>query len=641
MKHISIDIETYSSVDLTECGVYRYSESPDFEVLLFGYSADGGEVKVVDTANGEQLPAEILSALNDDGVIKWAFNANFERVCLSRLLGVTLDPASWRCTMVWSMYLGLPHTLKQVGEVLNLKDRKLEEGGDMIKIFSLPDKYGRRTNPQTLPAQWEKFKSYNKRDVEVELAIQRCLAGFPVPDSVWQEYAMDQRINDRGIAIDPTLVNNAITLDEQAKSVLGERMKEITGLENPNSIVQLKKWLGDRGLQMPSLGKKEVAAALKTVSGEAAEVLRLRQQSGKSSVSKYTAMKKSVCADGRIRGMFRFYGARTGRWTSKIVQLQNLPQNHLPDLKQARELVTSNNREALEMLYENIPDTLSQLIRTAFTPKEGKKFVVADFAAIEARVIAWLAGESWRQKAFAEGADIYCASASKMFGVPVEKHGVNGHLRQKGKIAELALGYGGSVGALTSMGALEMGLSEDELLPLVESWREANPAITALWYGVGAAAKQAISERGTAQAYGLKFEYKSGFLFIELPSKRRLAYVKPQIGGKGITYWGVSGKDWKQLESYGAKLVENIVQAISRDLLVNAMKNLRGYDIVAHVHDELIIECDKSVSLEKICGEMAKAPVWAEAASKAEADPKTKGLILRADGYECEFYRKD
>lgn len=639
MKQISIDIETYSSVDLTECGVYRYSESPDFEVLLFGYSADGGEVKVVDIANGEQLPAEILSALNDDGVIKWAFNANFERVCLSRFmrlpLGEFLSPESWRCTIVWSMYLGLPHTLKQVGEVLNLKDRKLDEGEDLIKIFSLPDKYGQRIDPRTLPAQWVKFKRYNKRDVEVEMAIQRCLTGFPVPDLVWREYAMDQRINDRGIAIDPTLVNNAITLDEQAKNELGERMKKLTGLENPNSVTQLKRWLGERGLQMPSLGKKEVAAALKTASGEAAEVLRLRQQSGKSSVSKYTAMKKSVCADGRIRGMFRFYGARTGRWTSKIVQLQNLPQNHLPDLKQARELVISNDREALEILYENIPDTLSQLIRTAFIPREGKKFIVADFAAIEARVIAWLAGESWRQKAFAEGADIYCASASKMFGVPVEKHGVNGHLRQKGKIAELALGYGGSVGALTSMGALEMGLSEDELLPLVESWREANPAITALWYGVGAAAKQAISERGAAQAYGrspsagLKFEYKSGFLFIELPSKRRLVYVKPQIGGKGITYWGVSGKDWKQLESYGAKLVENIVQAISRDLLVNAMKNLRGYDIVAHVHDELIIECDKAVSLENICGEMAKAPVWAN------------GLLLRADGYECEFYRKD
>ncbi len=634
MKHISIDIETYSSVDLTECGVYRYSESPDFEVLLFGYSADGGEVKVVDTANGEQLPAEILSALNDDGVIKWAFNANFERVCLSRLLGVTLDPASWRCTMVWSMYLGLPHTLKQVGEVLNLKDRKLEEGGDMIKIFSLPDKYGRRTNPQTLPAQWERFKRYNKRDVEAEMAIQRCLERFPVPDFVWEEYAEDQRINDRGIAIEPVLVNNAAELDELSKKELFERMRELTGLENTNSVTQLKKWLDERrlrderGLQMPSLDKKAVAEALKTASGEVAEVLRLRQRSGKSSVAKYSAMKRAVCADGRIRGMFRFYGTRTGRWTSKIVQLQNLPQNHLPNLETARALVISNDRGALEMLYD-IPDTLSQLIRTAFIPHEGKKFIVADFAAIEARVIAWLAGESWRQKAFAQGADIYCASASKMFGVPMEKHGVNGHLRQKGKIAELALGYGGSVGALTSMGALEMGLTEDELLPLVGSWREANPAITALWYGVGAAVKQAVSERGSAQAYGLKFEYKSGFLFIELPSRRRLAYVKPQVGGKGITYWGVSGKDWKQLESYGAKLVENIVQAISRDLLMNAMKNLRGYDIVAHVHDELIIECDKYASLEDICAEMAKAPVWA------------KRLILRADGYECDFYRKD
>lgn len=629
MKQISIDIETYSSVDLTECGVYRYAESPDFEVLLFGYSVDGGEVEVVDIANGEHIPAEILSALNSDGAIKWAFNANFERVCLSRFLGVTLDPASWRCTMVWCMYLGLPHTLKQAGEVLKLKDRKLGEGEDLIKIFSLPDKHGRCIDPRALPAQWTRFKSYNKRDVEVEMAIQRCLSGFPVPDFVWREYAADQRINDRGIAIDPTLVNNAIVLDAQAKNALGERMKELTGLENPNSVTQLKRWLSERRVQMPSLGKKDVAEALKTASGDAAEVLRLRQQSGKSSVAKYSAMKKSVCADGRIRGMFRFYGARTGRWTSKIVQLQNLPQNHLPDLKQARELVISNDREALEMLYENIPDTLSQLIRTAFIPREGKKFIVADFSAIEARVIAWLAGESWRQKAFAEGADIYCASASKMFGVPVEKHGVNGHLRQKGKIAELALGYGGSVGALTSMGALEMGLDEEELPELVESWRAANPAITALWYGVGAAAKQAISERGTAQAYDLKFEYKSGFLFIVLPSKRRLAYVKPQVGGKGITYWGVSGKDWKLLESYGAKLVENIVQAISRDLLVNAMENLSGYDIVAHVHDELIIECDRDVSLEDICAEMAKTPPWA------------RGLLLRADGYECEFYRKD
>lgn len=639
MKQISIDIETYSSVDLTKCGVYKYSESEDFKVLLFAYSVDGGEINVVDLANGENISEDIITALSDENVTKWAFNANFERVCLSRFFGLSyadyLSPKSWRCSQVWATFLGLPQTLKDVGAVLNLDKQKMDEGKDLIKFFCCPNKSGERNLPADFPDKWKVFKAYNKRDVEVEMAIQSRLAKFPVPDFIWDEYHLDQIINDRGIAVDMRLVDNAILLDELSKSELSEKLKSLTNLENPNSVTQLKEWFTANNFPVESLGKKEIAEYLKTACGAALEVLKLRQRSARSSVKKYAAMRNSVCKDGRVRGMFKFYGAnRTGRFSSKIVQLQNLPQNHLPDLEQARDLVKCGDFDALEMLYDDIPDTLSQLIRTAFVP-ETEKFIVADFAAIEARVIAWLSGESWRLKAFANGEDIYCASASKMFGVRVVKHGENGHLRQKGKIAELALGYGGSVGALKAMGALEMGLQEDELQDLVDSWRAANPHITALWWSVDRAVKQAIKERSRTETHGIKFIYQSGFLFIELPSKRRLVYVKPKIGenrfgGESVTYMGIgANKKWARLESYGPKFVENIVQAISRDLLVNAMRNLSEKRIVAHIHDELIIECGNEDSLEKICREMARTPTWG------------KGLLLRADGYECGFYKKD
>lgn len=638
MDHISIDIETYSSVDLTKCGVYKYSESKDFQVLLFGYSVSG-EIQVVDLANGEEIPSEIIAALKDENVTKWAFNANFERVCLSRFLGLPnaefLSPKSWRCSQVWAAYLGLPQTLKDVGAVLNLDKQKMDEGKDLIKFFCCPNRSGERNLHADFPDKWSLFKAYNKRDVEVEIAIQSRLARFPVSDFVWEEYHLDQEINDRGIALDMRLVENAIKFDERSKAALTARLHWITNLENPNSVTQLKEWLESQNFPVGSLGKKEVVEYRKIATGTVSEVLKLRQQLAKSSVKKYTAMKNAVCLDGRVRGMFKFYGAnRTGRFSSKIVQLQNLPQNHLTDLEQARDLVKCGDFDALEMLYDDIPDTLSQLIRTAFVPKSDK-FIVADFAAIEARVIAWLSGESWRLKAFANGEDIYCASASKMFGVPVVKHGENGHLRQKGKIAELALGYGGSVGALKAMGALEMGLPEDELQELVDSWRTANPHIVKLWWAVDRAVKRAVKERSRTETHGIKFEYKSGFLFIELPSKRRLAYAKPQIGenkfgGESVTYMGIGAtKKWERLESYGPKFVENIVQAISRDLLVNAMRNLSEKRIVAHVHDELIIECGEGDSIENICSEMGKTPPWA------------KGLLLRADGYECEFYKKD
>lgn len=639
MKHISIDIETFSSVDLKKCGVYKYSESADFRVLLFGYSVDGGEVQVVDLENGEEIPKDILAALSDENVTKWAFNANFERVCLSRFLELPnadfLSSNSWRCSQVWSAYLGLPQTLKEVGSVLNLDKQKMDEGKELINFFCCPNKNGERNLPEDFPDKWSLFKAYNKRDVEVEMAIQHRLTRFAVPDFIWEEYHLDQIINDRGIAVDMQLVENAIVLDDKAKGEITERLKTLTGLENPNSVTQMKQWLSENGLQLDSLGKKEVAECLKTVSDELAEVLKLRQRLSKNSVKKYTAMRNAACSDGRVRGMFKFYGAnRTGRFSSKIVQLQNLPQNHLPDLEQARGLVKCGDFDAFEMLYDDITDTLSQLIRTAFVP-ETEKFIVADFAAIEARVIAWLSGESWRLQAFANGEDIYCASASKMFGVPVVKHGENGHLRQKGKIAELALGYGGSVGALKAMGALEMGLQEDELQELVDSWRAANPHISSLWWSVDRAVKQAVKERSRTETHGIKFIYQSGFLFIELPSKRRLAYVKPKIGenrfgGESVTYMGIgANKKWERLESYGPKFVENIVQAISRDLLVNAMQNLYNKRIVAHVHDEIIIEDENTDSLENICLKMAQIPTWAE------------GLLLRADGYECKFYKKD
>lgn len=784
MKTISIDIETYSEVNLAKCGVYKYAESPDFAILLFGYAVDGAPVRVIDLAQGETIPEEILEALTDDAVTKWAFNANFERVCLSRYLtdlGRSLDPfhdhhplsqdcarflnpAGWKCSMVWSAYMGLPLSLEGVGAVLNLDNQKMKEGRDLIRYFCVPCKEtktngGRTRNlPQHAPDKWNLFKSYNKRDVEVEMAIQERLQKYPVPDQVWEEYHQDQEINDRGIAIDLELARQAVAMDAKSRESLMAALKEKTGLENPNSVLQMLGWLEARGLKSDSLGKKQVKELLKTAQEPLHSVLLLRQKLAKSSVKKYQAMEMTACQDGRARGMFQFYGAnRTGRFAGRHIQLQNLPQNHLPDLSEARELVQQGNYEALDLLYDSIPDVLSQLIRTAFVPREGMKFVVSDFSAIEARVISWMAGEKWKAAAFAAGKDIYCSTASQMFGVPVVKHGVNGDLRQKGKIAELACiaegqlvltdhglipiekvtmedrvwdgeswvrhdgvvyrgerevmryagllatpdhlvyveekvepvpfqaaaengyhlrrlcssivirygdppararvydilnagphhrftvsdclvhncGYGGSVGALKAMGAMDMGIPEEELGPLVQSWRAANPHIVDFWWQVDGAVKTAIKKRIPVQVNNLRFLCKSGMLFIELPSGRRLSYVKPRIGenkfgGESVTYEGIGAtKKWERLESYGPKFVENIVQGTARDILCYAMQTLRHCAVVGHVHDELIIECRKDVSVDAICQQMGRTPPWAE------------GLILRADGYECEFYQKD
>lgn len=784
MKTISIDIETYSDVNLAKCGVYKYAESPDFAILLFGYAVDGGEVQVVDLARGETIPEEILDVLTDDSITKWAFNANFERACLSRYLtdlGRSLDPfhdrhslskdcarflnpAGWKCSMVWSAYMGLPLSLEGVGAVLNLDNQKMKEGRDLIRYFCVPCKEtktngGRTRNlPSHAPDKWNLFKSYNKRDVEVEMAIQERLQKYPVPDQVWEEYHQDQEINDRGIAIDLELARQAVAMDAKSRESLMTALKEKTGLENPNSVLQMLGWLEARGLKSDSLGKKEVKELLKTAQEPLRSVLQLRQKLAKSSVKKYQAMEMTACQDGRARGMFQFYGAnRTGRFAGRHIQLQNLPQNHLPDLSEARDLVRQGNYEALELLYDSVPDVLSQLIRTAFVPREGMKFVVSDFSAIEARVISWMAGEKWKAAAFAAGKDIYCSTASQMFGVPVVKHGVNGELRQKGKIAELACiaegqlvltdhglipienmttedrvwdgenwvhhdgvvyrgerevmryagllatpdhpvyveekkepvlfrtaaengyhlrrlcssivirygdppararvydilnagphhrftvsdclvhncGYGGSVGALKAMGAMDMGIPEEELGPLVQSWRAANPHIVDFWWQVDKAVKTAIKQRIPVQVNNLRLLCKSGMLFIELPSGRRLSYVKPRIGenkfgGESVTYEGIGAtKKWERLESYGPKFVENIVQGTARDILCYAMQTLRHCAIVGHVHDELIIECRKDVSVDAICQQMGRTPSWAE------------GLILRADGYECEFYQKD
>lgn len=646
MKTLSIDIETYSDQNLVKTGVYCYVESPIFEILLFAYSVDGGSVQQVDLACGEQIPAEVLSALTDDSVTKWAFNANFERICLSRFLGFPtgdyLAPDSWKCSMVWAATMGLPLSLEGVGAVLGLEKQKLTEGKELIKYFCQPcvptKSNGQRT--RNLPAhsldKWLAFKKYNIRDVETEMSIQTRLAKYPVPDSVWDEYHIDQEINDRGVALDMELVRQAIQMDGRSRSELTQAMKELTALENPNSVQQMKQWLSDNGMETDTLGKKAVSEMLKTAPPELQTVLTLRQQLAKSSVKKYQAMGTAVCADGRARGMFQFYGAnRTGRWAGRIIQMQNLPQNHLSDLAEARGLVCCGDFEGVKMLYEDVPDTLSQLIRTAFVPQGDRKFIVADFSAIEARVIAWLAGEEWRQKVFSDGKDIYCASASQMFGVPVEKHGINGHLRQKGKIAELALGYGGSVGALKAMGALDMGLTEDELPFLVGAWRQANPKIVQFWWAVDRAVMEAVRFKHTNETHGITFSCRSGMLFIMLPSGRQLAYVKPKIGtnkfgGDCITYEGVGGtKKWERLDSYGPKFVENIVQATARDILCYAMKTLRCCNIVMHIHDEVVIEADRRMSLQAVCDQMGRTPPWA------------KGLQLRADGYETEFYKKD
>ena len=646
LKTLSLDLETFSDVDLSKCGVYKYASSPAFEILLFGYSVDGGAVQVVDLACGGEIPADILAALEDENVMKWAYNAQFERICLSRFLGFPvgsyLDPSSWHCSMVWAATLGLPMSLENVGTVLGLEKQKLTEGKELIRYFCVPCKPtktngGRVRNlPEHDMEKWQRFKAYNLRDVEAEMQIQQRLVKFPVSDFVWEEYRQDQEINDRGIGVDMDMVRQAIAMDGRSKSELSVAMKKLTELENPNSVQQMKLWLADNGLETDSLDKKAVAGLLKEAPEPLKTVLTLRQQLAKSSVKKYQAMENAVCADSRAHGMFKFYGAnRTGRFSGRIIQLQNLPQNHIPDLEQARELVKCGDYDALSMLYEDIPDTLSQLIRTAFVSQDGRKFIVADFSAIEARVIAWIAGERWRLKAFEDGGDIYCASASQMFHVPVEKHGVNGHLRQKGKIAELALGYGGSVGALKSMGALDMGLAEEELQPLVNAWRDSNPNITEFWWDVDHAVKECIKKRMPTETHGIRFSYQSGMLFITLFSGRRLAYVKPRIGenrfgGESVTYMGVGGtKKWERLESYGPKFVENIVQATARDILCYAMQTLKNCAIVATVHDEIIIEADNRMSVEAVCEQMGRTPPWA------------KGLVLRADGYSCSFYQKD
>ena len=654
MKTLSLDLETYSSVDLGKSSVYRYVESPDFDILLLGYCADGGEVQVVDLAQGEQIPTEVIDALTDECVCKWAFNAQFERVCLSQWLRrngyplrnehyaapddpcmAYLNPAGWHCTMVWSAYLGLPLSLKDVGAALGLDKQKLTEGKELIRYFCVPGKDATRRMPASAPEKWATFRAYNLRDVETEMAIQERLRKYPVPEEVWSQYHLDQQINDRGIGVDRTLVRGAIGIDKRSREELTARLQELTMLDNPNSVQQMKDWLAANGLQTDTLGKKQVAELLKTAPEPLKSVLVLRQQLAKSSVKKYQAMENAVCADGRVRGCFQFYGARTGRWAGRNIQLQNLPQNRMPDLEQARSLVRAGDYDSVRLLYDSTPDVLSQLIRTALIPNPGKTFFVSDFSAIEARVIAWLAGEQWRQQVFAEGKDIYCASASQMFGVPVEKHGVNGHLRQKGKIAELALGYGGSVGALKAMGAIEMGLKEDELKPLVDAWRTANPMIVKLWWEVDRAVTRAVSDKTATETHSIRFTCQSGMLFITLPSGRRLAYVKPRIGenqfgGSAITYMGTNAaKQWARLESYGPKFVENIVQAISRDILCHAMQALRDCAIVAHVHDEVILEADPGMSLEAVCERMGRTPPWAQ------------GLLLRADGYATPFYKKD
>ncbi|PLA10638.1 DNA polymerase [Streptococcus anginosus] len=649
IKELSIDLETYCEVDLRKSGVYRYAEDDSFEILLLAVSVDNEPVTVYDLTK-EELPDEILQALVDDTIIKWAFNASFERICLSNWLKKHhpellsegfLSPNSWRCSMVWSAYLGLPLSLEGVGTVLKLKEQKLKEGGDLIRYFCLPCKPtkvngGRTRNfPNHAPDKWSAFIDYNKRDVEVELAIKEKLRNYPVPVFVWEEYHQDQIINDRGIGIDVDFVNAAIAIDGESKTKIQEELRKLTRLDNPNSVLQMIGWLREHGVTTDSLDKKSVKKLLKTVDEKTAQVLKLRQQAAKSSVSKYQAMMNCVCKDGRARGMFQFYGAnRTGRWAGRLVQLQNLPQNHLPDLEEARKLFKTGDLEATELLY-NTQYTLSQLIRTAFVPSDRKKFIVCDFSAIEARVLSHLAGETWRSRVFEKGKDIYCMSASQMFGVPVEKHGQNADLRQKGKIAELACGYGGAVGALKAMGAIDMGLEEQELQPLVDSWRQANPSIVLFWWDVDRAVKTAVKEQIQTETHGIQFEVRNGMLFITLPSGRKLAYVKPkmgenQFGGESVTYEGTgTAKHWERLESYGPKFVENIVQAISRDILAYSMRQLSEFKIVGHVHDEVIIECDQDQDLEEISTLMGIAPDW------------MSDINLRADGYECSFYQKD
>ena len=660
IRKLSIDLETYSPEELKKCGVYKYAENPEFEILLFGVSVNDSEVVVYDIACGNEPPDEILEALTDNSVEKWAYNASFERVCLSVWLrrhhpgffkgyGAPddsvkgyLDPTGWKCSRIWGAYNGLPLSLEMIGAVLGFEQQKLKEGKDLIRYFCSPCKPtkvngGRTRNlPKDAPDKWALFKKYNKRDVEVEMQIQKRLKNYPVPDSVWDEYHIDQLINDRGILCDTAVVENAIRIDALTKADLMRQLQRLTGLENPNSVAQMKDWLAQQGVAIDSLGKKEVAALLnEDIPEHVKQVLRLRQMLAKSSVKKYQAMQTAMCSDHRCRGMFQFYGAnRSGRFAGRIVQLQNLPQNHLLDLEEARDLVKRNDYAALDLLYGSVPQVLSEMIRTAFIPKPGMKFVVSDYSSIEARVLAYLAGETHTIESFARGEDLYCATASAMFHKPVVKHGINGELRQKGKIATLACGYGGSVGALKAMGALDMGLKEEELQPIVNAWREANPHIVKYWWDVDAAVMKAVKLHLPSQVGLVYIYYQSGMLFIKLPSGRRLSYVQPRIGQNQfgndcVTYMGIDQQHWERIESYGPKFVENIVQGVARDILCFAMKNLRDRFIVGHVHDELIIEVPMETNMQEICDIMGQTPDW------------MPSLLLRADGYECMFYQKD
>ena len=641
---LEADIESFSDVDLIKCGVYAYADSPAFEILLFAYSFDGGETQIIDLAQGEKRPAEVEEAIFDVSVTKTAYNANFERTCLSKHFGRYIPPESWHCSAVQAAMLALPRSLEDVGRVLGLDEQKMKEGKELIRYFCVPCKPtkangGRTRNlPRHAPEKWELFKTYCKRDVDVEKSIRRKLHNFPIPESEMELYRLDQRINDRGVLVDMGLVEQAIACERLHKEVVTKRAYELTGLENPNSVAQLKGWLGDKGMEAESLSKKAVADMIAETDGEVEELLRLRLMLAKTSVKKYEAIERSACSDGRVHGMLMFYGAnRSGRWSGKNVQLHNLPKNYLPDLELARELVKQGRFEDIELLYDSTPNVLSELIRTAFIPKPGCRFAVADFSAIEARVLAWLSGEQWRLDVFTSHGKIYEASASSMFHVPMEEITKGSPLRQKGKLAELGLGFGGASGALISMGALDMGLTEDELPPLVAAWRKANPHITQFWWDVDAAAIKAVTEKQKTKVGKIIFEYKSGILFITLPSGRKLSYVKPRMavnrfGRDGLTYEGISeNKKWSRIETYGPKLVENIVQGTARDLLAEAMLRVekKGYPIVMHCHDEIIAEVPEgSGSVDEMCEVMAVQPVWAE------------GLPLRADGYECSFYQK-
>ena len=649
MKKLSCDIETFSDVDLIRCGVYKYADSPDFEMLLFAYAADDGDVHIIDIAGGEELPEKIIQAIKSDTVVKTAYNAQFERVCLSRYLklpeGEYLNPQSWYCTAVQAAELALPLSLADVGSVLGLERQKMTEGKELIKYFCVPCKptksNGNRTRNRPCHDinKWETFKKYCMRDVDVERQIADKLKMYPIRDEEHRLYVLDQIINDRGVLVDSELAEQAVKLNSIQTTVAVEQAYMITGLENPNSVTQLKQWLKENGVEIESLSKKAVKSLADETDGDVSEMLKLRLLMAKTSVKKYEAVIRSVCSDNRVHGMMRFCGAnRTGRWSGNILQPQNLPQNHLPDLTLARDIVKDGDFEMLDMMFGNVPNVLSELIRTILIPKPNHRFIVADFSAIEARVLAWIAGEQWRIDTFKNGGDIYCASASKMFKVPVEKHGVNGELRQKGKISELACGYGGSVGALKNMGAVEMGVQENELQGLINDWRNVNPHIVRFWYEVGNAAMKAIKEKTTVPLGKLVFAYERGILFIRLPSGRRLSYIKPRIGtnrfgGDSITYMGInSAKKWDRLETFGGKLTENIVQGTARDLLANALINAAnaGYDTVFHVHDEIICEVPNGYgSVDELCRLMCIKTDWAD------------GLPLNADGFECEYYKKE